>query len=228
MRSDAVLELGKRIVDELGIDRTDDTLGRWMAHYIAELIHGAETAKAKERPAKMAKCADAILNLWKHRYQLPAGKRPFEDFEPILRALASLDPSDDTPRYFRQIRTAAEEAVENPETRKWLEISDNIDYLARSLISYCLVQAAQTALDRSKEWVTLAEAAESDEGIDFAVISSIADESSLLKLTNPDERARKRLEDRIKQLDGFKKKAAALASELRRQLRQSGPSEKNF
>ena len=227
MRSDAILALGKKIVDDLGLDETADTLGRWMAHYIAELIHGAETAKAKERPAKMAKCADAILDLWKHRHQLPAGKRPFEDFDPILRALASLDPSDDTPRYYRPIRNAVEETDENPETRKWLELSDDIDYAAKSLICYCLMKASHTALDRSKEWVKLAEAAKADEDIDIAAIRSIDDKSNLFKFADPDERARKRLEDRIKQLDGFKKKAAALTSELRQQLKQSDTSEKN-
>jgi len=77
------------------------------------------------------------------------------------------------------------------------------------------------------EWLTLAEEAKAHEGIDFAVIRSIAAESSLFKLTDPDEKARKQLEDRIKRLDGFKKKASALASEPRRQLRQSDPSEKN-
>ena len=80
-----------------------------------------------------------------------------------------------------------------------LELSDGIDYSAKSLIRYCLVQAAQTSLDRSREeWVTLAEAAKSEEDIDFTVICSIADESGLSKLTDPDERARKQVEDHIK------------------------------
>ena len=36
IRSDSVLALGKKLVDELGLDQSVDTLGRWMAHYIAE------------------------------------------------------------------------------------------------------------------------------------------------------------------------------------------------
>ena len=56
----AVLDLGRALVDELGLDPGVDTLGRWMAHHIAELIEEAETAKGEERPAKFAQCADAV------------------------------------------------------------------------------------------------------------------------------------------------------------------------
>lgn len=173
------------------------------------------------RPAKLAKCADAILDLWERRHQLPNGKRPFEDLEPILRALESPDPTDDTPRYFRSARMAADETEQNAETRKWLELADGLDYSARILIRYCLTQAAQTALDKSKKWVVFAEAAGLEDGIDLPVIRIITDESDLLKASDPDDIARRRLEDRIKRLDGFRKMADSLASDLRRQLKQA-------
>ena len=216
-----VLDLGRALVEELGLDPGVDTLSRWMAHYIAELIEDAETAKIEDRPAKSAKCADAILGLWKRRHQLPNGKRPFEDLEPILRALESLDPADDTPRYFRSPRVAADETEQNAETRKWLELADGLDCSAKILIRDCLTRAAQTALDRSKEWVVLAENAGLEDGIDLPVIRIITDESDLTKASEPDDIARKILEDRINRLDGFKKMADARASDLRRQLKQA-------
>lgn len=215
-----VLDLGRALVEELGLDPGVDTLSRWMAHYIAELIENAETAKVADRPAKLAKCADAIIGLWERRHRLPNGKRPFEDLEPILRALESLDPADDTPRYFRSPREAADETEQNAETRKWLELADGLDYSAKILIRYCLTQAAQTALDRSKDWVVLAETAGLEDGIDLPVIRVITDESDLTKANEPDDRVRKLLEDRINRLYGFKKMADALASDLRRQLKQ--------
>src|SRR5206468_12121550 len=89
IRSDSILKLGKKIVDELGLDQTVDTLGRWMAHYIAEKIGDVEAATGEDRAQKMSECRDAILQLWAHRSELPNGKRPFEDFEPIFRALQS-------------------------------------------------------------------------------------------------------------------------------------------
>jgi hypothetical protein len=104
MDSDAVLALGKKLVAELGLDQSVDTLSRWMAHYIAELMHAAETAEDAKRQELTSRCCVAILDLWRHRRELPDGKRPFEDIEPILRALQSLDPEDTTPRYFRSAR----------------------------------------------------------------------------------------------------------------------------
>lgn len=217
-----VLDLGGALVEELGLDPGVDTLSRWMAHYIAELIDDAETAKVEDRPAKLAKCADAILGLWERRHQLPNGKRPFEDLEPILRALESLDPTDDTPRYFRTQRVAADNTEENHETRKWLELADGLDYSAKILIRYCLTQAAQTAVDRSKDWVALAEKVGLENGIDFSVIRFVTDESDLTtKARALDNIERKLLEDRINRLDAFKKMAASLTSYLRRQLKQS-------
>ena len=104
MCSDGVLKLGEKIVDELGLDQTCDTLGRWMAHYIADKISDVESvAPGEVRDQKMSACADAILNLWDHRNKLSSSKRPFEDFEPIFRTLQSLNPNDATPRYFLQI-----------------------------------------------------------------------------------------------------------------------------
>ncbi len=216
-----MLDLGRALVEELGLDPGVDTLSRWMAHYIAELIEDAKTAKVEERPAKNSKCADAILKLWERRHQLPNGKRPFEDLEPILRALESLDPANDTPRYFHSQRMAADEAKQNVETMKWLELADSLDYSARILIRYCLTLAAQTALDRSRDWVKFAETASLENGTDLQAIRFIFEESDLLKENEPDKKAQKLLKDRIKRLDSFKKMADALASDLRRQIKKS-------
>jgi hypothetical protein len=192
-----------------------------MAHYIAELIEDAETAKVGDRPEKLTWCADAILKLWERRHQLPNGKRPFEDLEPILRAFESLDPASDIPRYFRSPRLAADETEQNAGTTKWLELADSLDYSARILIRHCLAQAAQTALDRSKNWVKLAEGVGMEDGIDLQVIRFIIDESDVSMESEPDDRARRIFEDRIKRLDDFKKMAVFLASDLRRQLKKS-------
>lgn len=217
-----ILELGRALVKQLNLDPGVDTLSRWMAHYISELIESAETAKIEDRPAKLAKCADAILGLWERRDQLPNGKRPFEDLEPILRTLESLDPTSNTPRYFRSERTPVDETEQNAETKKWLEIINGLDYSAKVLIRYCITQAAQTVLEESKDWVTLVEAANLEDGIDLRVIRFITAESDLTKTIEPDDSARKLLEDRINRLDAFKEMANALASDLRQQLKQIG------
>ena len=221
-----MLELGRKLTKELGIDHSVDTLGRWMAHYIAELIQDAEKASAEERPEKMRVCCDAILNLWKHRHSLPDGNRPFEEIEPLLRALASLDPEDNTPRYFGSVRTVAEDAKEHDETKSWLKLIDDLDYSARILIRYCLTQAAQKSLNRSMEWVRLAEAAGADEGVEFPLVRIIIQDGSALKASDPNEEERKRLENRIERLQAFAKTAMAVASGLRKQIRPTQASSK--
>ena len=213
------MELGQALVKELEVRPGDDTLTRWMAHYIAELIEGIETASVEARPVMLAKCADTILLLWKHRHELPNGKRPFEELEPILRAIESLDPSDDTPRYFRSVRSSIG-AEDNTEAKKWLELVEGLDCSAKLLIRYCLMQASQHALDKSAEWVKLSELAGLEDEIAFPVIRLIASETEMAKTDEPSDRERKLLEDRLARLKGFKKMTDALVSELQLKLRQ--------
>ncbi|MFA7241407.1 MAG: hypothetical protein WC091_14945 [Sulfuricellaceae bacterium] len=81
-----------------------------------------------------------------------------------------------------------------------------------------LTQAAQTALDKSAEWVALAEAAGADDGIESPVVRLILGENNLLRASDPDTTARNQLEDRVNRLEGFTKMAITLTSELRKQL----------
>jgi hypothetical protein len=202
-------------VDELGLDESVDTLGRWMAHNVAELIHAAETAQAEERHAKLAQCTTAILQLWKHRNDLPHGSRPFEGFEPALRALESLDTSNKIPRYFEQLCNEANETEENADSRKWLSVVHALDASAKFLIRYCIARAAEVASDKSKHWLSLAESAGVADGVDFQVIRIIINECDPVK---PDDLRRKEIEDRIKRLEEFNELAAAVAADLRSQL----------
>jgi hypothetical protein len=90
-RSENVISLGKRLVEELGLEPSVDTLGRWMAHYIAELIKKAdETNKPAERRMAMKICCETILRLWKHRSSLPHGARPLGNLESVLNAIENL------------------------------------------------------------------------------------------------------------------------------------------
>lgn len=218
-RCKATLDLGKRLIKELGLDQSVDTLGRWMAHYIAELIQNAENASVEERPMKMQACCNAILDLWKHRHMLPNGKRPFEELEPLLRALESLDPEDDTPRYFRMVRQVVDDTHENDETKFWLEFIDGLDYSSRILIRHSLTQAAQNALNRTMEWVELAQSAGVDDGPEFLPIQVIFEEDSMLKASDPIKEEKKLIEGRIKRLESFATMAIEVADQLRKGVR---------
>ena len=226
MDSDAVIALGKKLVAELELDQSVDTLSRWMAHYIAELMHAAETAEDAMRQELMSRCCATILDLWRHRSELPDGKHPFEDIEPILRALESLDPNQSTPRYFASARNGSRGNGEESASKNWLDLADELDYSARILIRYCLTHAAETALDKSQEWIALAEAVGADEGIDVPVVRFIANETELLNSSTADEAVREEIEGRLKRLDAFVAAANVLADELRRHLQPlTGPED---
>jgi hypothetical protein len=215
LRSEKLLDLGDRLVSELSIDDSSDMLGRWMAHYVAELIDAARAASAETRPARLEKCSEAILNLWKHRYELPNGKRPFEGMEAILRALESLDPESDTPRYYGPLGRAAREAENETETQTWLSLVEGFDHSARILIRYCLSQAAKNAVDKTREWVNLVASADLDE-MDVPIIRVIICEGDLVETA--EESSRKVLKDRLERLEAFTTMAEALAAHFRELL----------
>lgn len=211
--------MGKRIVEELGPDQSVDTLARWMAHYVAELIQAAETANGEERQAKMAACASTILDLWKHRGRFPSGMRPFEELDPILRTLDSLDLNADTLRYYRSQIEMIDEDAEGAEGRRWLNIAKSLDYSARVLIGYCLARAAEGALDKSREWVALAEAAGVDQGVEFPTVRFLVSEADLRNVDNPDDKERKMIEDRIARLEVFQEMTSQVVAHLRERLK---------
>lgn len=214
------MELGRELVEELEHDAGPevDTLSRWMAHYIAELIIKAETASADNKQSALEECADAILKLWDHRHSMPKGTRPFESIESIQRALESLDPESNTPRYFRNIVDSAKETKEVGAAKNWLITAERLDDTAKSLIRYCLTQAAQNALEKSEKWVGFVEALGSVDDIDFTVIRLIFEERDLLSNPEPDDMERNILEERINRLDEFTKMADALLTDFRRQF----------
>lgn len=88
-----ILVLGSHLTDELGYSETRDTLGRWMAHYVAELI--ATAVNAPDGPTKenaQAIAAKEILAIWSHRYSLPGNAYPLARYKGIIDSLGLLAP----------------------------------------------------------------------------------------------------------------------------------------
>ena len=216
--SEAVLALGRKLVDELGLEPSVDTLGRWMAHYIAELILELETVEDQTKQSAEKRCFEAILALWSHRAELPTGKRPFRELEPIVRAVESLDPESDIPRYFRSVH--ASRGKEEPETDvdRWLGLVKGLDYSAKLLIRHFLTAAAQAAVDKSKEWVRLAEEAGAADGVSEIVIRLVSKSSDLDKQPDLNAATRRSLQDRLIRLESFVGAAQGLVRELSEQI----------
>jgi hypothetical protein len=138
-----VVSLGKRLVEELGLADDVDTLGRWMAHYVAELIEKAETASgAEERSQAQRECMEVVLRLWDHRSSLPEGARP----------LASLRPALDVLNELRADRL--ELASNSNEGSPWSHFMREIVSTGQQCVSIILLAAAAEAdLPREKKWL---------------------------------------------------------------------------
>jgi hypothetical protein len=85
----AVVRLGERIVEEFALGNSVDTLGRWMAHRVAELMDRAERATSGAgREAARRECSDLIMRLWERRSHWPYG-RPLGEVAGLLKNLIS-------------------------------------------------------------------------------------------------------------------------------------------
>jgi hypothetical protein len=89
-----VLELGTHLVHELGLEDSTDTLGRWLAHHLAELICDIDSdPNVSARKDKLSLATDIITKLWARREHLPGGANPIRRFTAILRVLDGLVPN---------------------------------------------------------------------------------------------------------------------------------------
>ena len=145
-----IISLGKQFVDELGLDPGVDTFSKWMAHYLAEKMTLLEQLPPGEnKKATEKECFEVILKLWKHRWTLPSGKRPLENFEPILRVLKRLDPEIREPFLYRHFENEmSDTGLVSPEVKEaanHVAIAVQIDKVARSWIEFILQQAGQKA-----------------------------------------------------------------------------------
>jgi len=212
--------LGEKLVEELSSDRVD-TLGRWMAHYVAERIVEAESAPASDKKELKAACAEEILKIWVHRQELPGGFRPFNDFEPVLRTLQSLDLDPQFPRYFDRLiaQEDSEEEGAEAEAREWHRIAVGVDSAAKILIRVCLAAAVEKAADRSRPWVALAESAVGGNATDIQTFRFLIDNADQMSAKDPKERDRKQLKEALEKLDGFESVVKILRKDLKSKWR---------
>jgi hypothetical protein len=95
-----ILRLGRRLAREIGED--DDTLRKWMAHHLAELIEAAPNDAAAAEQA-----VDTILRVWAKRERLPGGAWPLGRYREVIQVLERLSPAAEP---WRQLRAHDEAA----------------------------------------------------------------------------------------------------------------------
>lgn len=143
-----VLKLGKKIVRELNLEDSINTLGRWMAHYIAELIYQSENAQSPE--AKMSaqkECCDLILKLWNMRENVPNMSYPLLNLKAIIALLNSLIKNDFKYPYWKYINNI-------PDKTPWNDFIETIRSNSENIFELCMIASMnETMLSKEKEWI---------------------------------------------------------------------------
>lgn len=88
------IKLGKALVEALGLQRSNDILSRWMAHYIAEQIAQAEHTSGTEQEERKECCWEMILKLEKHWGEGSTNRRSADSPDSVLSAFNRLRKDD--------------------------------------------------------------------------------------------------------------------------------------
>lgn len=92
MSAKDALALGQLLVENLNLSDSNDTLGKWMAHHLAQLMQDAKKApKGKSKSALEAQAAELIVKLWMHRAEFQNRINPLDALAPVIRVIQSLD-----------------------------------------------------------------------------------------------------------------------------------------
>jgi hypothetical protein len=210
--SAATLALGKKLVAELKLVESTNTLARWMAHYVAELMVRAVHAPRSERDEAQRLCARAILDLWVQARAFPAERTPFESIDRVIETIASLHP-DGGPHYRNNLWRALDTCANDGdfEVEKLLTTALGIDGAARNLIHYILTQASRAAGQDSAEWLELAQKLDEEDPLtELRIRIVIAGQEEAQLKNNRIEQ----LEKRIAQLEHFSAATQALKTSL--------------
>ena len=90
------MELGKHLVAELKLEEGRNTLAKWLAHHLAELIADTERSQdSKSQKAASDRAVETILKIWDHRNDLPGNANPLAPYRNILQVLSDLNPAPD-------------------------------------------------------------------------------------------------------------------------------------
>jgi hypothetical protein len=155
-----VVALGRELADSLD---PFDTLGRWMAHYIADLISRAETAENPDRVTLQRECSAEILRLWSHRHSFRNPDRPLASYEPLYRALDRLDPESPPWSFLRTFEQDTAPTTEQLEVNTLLKAAIAIEEAARDAVRELILNAVEVATQKEAKWLEAARKIQDDE-----------------------------------------------------------------
>ncbi len=134
-----------------------DTLGRWIAHYLAEQITGLSQKTEAEKPASETEIVSLILRIWDRRQNFSNRHFPLSEVDKVEAAIARLAPGQPHWSYTGVFTPDNEPAAGEIETDVALNAALRIDRLARDLVYNLIIYAAKRAESKEATWVNHAE-----------------------------------------------------------------------
>ena len=222
------INLGKLLVKELEMEPGVDTLGRWMAHYLALKMTEVENTDGEKKSALEKECFDLILKIWSHRWKLPGNANPIKNFEPIFEFLAKLNPERKQSFYFDDVLTRKTKKTVRKLSKSdsWLQLAKDADVYARTCIDQALHNAA-AELNSSEQNEYLENLPRLTEDTDVKIIRFVLHnekDTDLLDSTEESKEAlmkkieTEKLQSNIELLKGFRKNHLKLIKTLEQKL----------
>jgi len=146
-----ILKLGKKLIKELELVYTVNTLARWLAHYLAELMSNIDKCESEEEKNNLQReCCDIILEIWGKRERIPIEK-PTERLKPIIDVISLLKKNEHP--FIRHSFLDKRNGLKNSKS-SWLSfleiVKNNSERIYRkSLIS----MISEELLEKDKEWI---------------------------------------------------------------------------
>jgi hypothetical protein len=187
-----------------------------MSNYIAELMIDTQKAAGDQKDEAKKQCAAAILELWSYRSKWPDRVRPFKELEPIISTLDGLRPEAKNAFYQQHFWERAEHKVDDDDLKRWLQLTQGLDYTARLLIEYAIEQAVLISTAKSITWVQEAASAGVASGSDIQLSIQLIE--WVTETRKDDDRRKKAVSDRLSRLRAFLDTASDMEKALQSEL----------
>lgn len=157
MNLDAVLLLGQKLVKEYELEKTNDTLSKWMINYLAELLVKCTEGNATSEDKK--ECCNVILQLWKNKNEVFTHRTPLKKTDELI---ASLDQLYNYKPY-----------QDYKELDDWLKIIKKVDYVSKGIQQTVVYRSLAEVINDDEEWIKVKLQLELDDDMESELIKKL-------------------------------------------------------
>ncbi|WP_292009431.1 hypothetical protein [Chryseobacterium sp.] len=170
-----IIKLGEKLVKELDLEYSVNTLARWMSHYLAELIRDIDNAESKEdKKILQQECCNIILKIWSQKENLPITK-PLDSLRPVIEILEVLKEQKEVSVFPHWL-----EYNSLPRNNEWASLVDLVKNNSEKIFNKVVqVNLHKDILSKDKEWLKENKSFLSRDEIDFLELIDVMSNNDL-------------------------------------------------